>query len=306
MTTPLSARPGQGSSAWRPWVWQGLSVALPLDWEMLQFARDPEVGRCVFGDRYQYRFELDWKRVHGAPDMERMVSDYRAKLAADGLREVRPLGHSPWLGTHGLDGEREICRYGMYSAESRQVLEAVFLWPPREQARPSLEGRVLDSLRVLPVLADGRRCWQAFGMTWHVPAATVFASCEVAPAQVEAVFALRNDRGQATFSRRGMVSEWLTVPVSEWLEQSMPAGYVRETLTQAGQSGHEVCSLVARRERSVLSDWRHGRRRYEASAWICPRDRRLYCVSRWAHRRRGQASGLDVALSCCSGLEVLL
>ncbi len=302
----LSPRSGHVSPAWRPWVWQGLSVVLPPDWEMLQFARDPEVGRCVFGDRYQYRFELDWKCVPAPPDLERMVGDYRAKLAADGLQDVRPLAHSPWQGTRGRDGERDICRYGMYSAANRQVLEAVFLWPPREESKPSFEGRVLDSLRVLPVLSDGRRRWQAFGMTWHVPAAAVFAACDVAPAQAEAVFALRNDRGEATFSRRGMVSEWLTVPVSEWLEQTIPGGYVRETLTQTGQSGHEVCSLVARRERSVLKDWWHGRRQYEASAWVCPRDHRLYCVSRWTHRRRGQASGLDVALSCCSGLEVLL
>jgi len=306
MKPPHLPRPGQVSPAWQTWVWQGLSVTLPPDWEMLQFARNPEVGRCVFGDRYQYRFELNWKRVQAPPDMERMVGDYRAKLSEDGLRDVRPLGHSPWLGTCGQDGERDICRYGMYSAESRQILEAVFLWPPGEESKPSFEGRVLDMLRVLPLSKDGRQRWQAFGMTWHVTATTVFASCAVEPAQVEAVFALRNNRGEATFARRGMVSEWLTTPVSEWLVQTIPAGYAQESVTHAGQSGHDVCSLVARRERSVLKDWLYGRRQYEASAWICPGDRRLYCVSRWTHQQRGQATGLDIALSCCSGLEVLL
>ncbi|MDD4097346.1 MAG: hypothetical protein PHC30_01120 [Lentisphaeria bacterium] len=292
--------------AWQTWAWNGLAMTLPGDWEMLQFARDPAVGRCVFGDRYQYRFELNWKTVPAPPDMERMVGDYRARLTGDGLQDVRALGHSPWLGTRGLDGDREVCRYGHYAETSRQILEAVFLWPPGEKSRPALEGRVLDSVRAVPALPDGRRRWQAFGMAWQAPADWVFASCEVASAQAEAGFAPRHGRGLAAFSRRGMLSEWLTVPVSEWLEQAMPHGYVRESLLQTGQSGHEVSSLVARRERPVLTDWLHGRRRFLASAWVCPHDRRLYCLSGWTHQRRGLDSGLGIALSCCPALEVLL
>ncbi len=49
----------------RLWIWRGLCMKVPDDWEMLQFETNTGKGGCAFADRYQFRFEVDWKVVQG-------------------------------------------------------------------------------------------------------------------------------------------------------------------------------------------------------------------------------------------------
>ena len=130
------------------WVWRQLHVEVPEEWELLQFSRNPQTGRCAFADRYQFRFEVSWREVPGAPDFQRLLSDYRSRLEEDGLSAVRPLQGGVWQGVAGVlpDG-RTTCRYGAYLAPVQCLVEAVFLWP--KARHEPLETAVLASLRRL-------------------------------------------------------------------------------------------------------------------------------------------------------------
>lgn len=305
--TDNASRQMQTTSPWPAWSWLGVGMRLPVDWEMLRFSRNPETGHCIFADRYQYRLELNWKRVPEPPDMERMINDYQAKLADQGMKNLRRTGHSPWQGITGLDGDCEISRYGRYLPENNLILEAVFLWPPAEKAKPASEGRVLDSIRAETTAADGTRQWQAFDMVWKAPEKWLFQDCEASATQTGMTFEASNGRDKATFARHAMVSQWLTTSVSEWLEDNMPAAYRKKSLRCTIQAGHEVANLVAEREQSVWPDWRHGRRMYQACAWVCPQKQRLFCLTRLNHqKKRDTLSETAVALSCCPSLEVKL
>ena len=262
------------------WIWNRIGMMLPDEWEMLQFSRNPSQGRCVFADRYQFRLELDWMTVSAPPDMERMSSDYTAKLKEDGLQSVEKLAHNPWSGAYGLEHGRPVSRYGAYFSDGPFLLEAVFIGENGGKPNHAAEGRILDSFKVHPPSATVR--WCAFGMDWST-SATDFTSCYVAPGLAEASFTDGKKHTSQTFSRRGLLKTWLRTPVSEWLASIVPPEYKPVSQKHFSMDGHDVWMLVARRRHAVLHDWIHGRRHINASAWICPKDGRLYAMSTLAH-----------------------
>ena len=262
------------------WIWNRIGMRLPDEWEMLQFSRNPSVGRCVFADRYQFRLELDWMSVSSPPDMERMSSDYMAKLQEDGLQYVEKIAHHPWSGAFGMEHGRPVSRYGAYFSDGPFILEAVFIGEKGGRPDFAAEGRILDSFKVLPQSATSQ--WCAFGMEWNTSAAT-FASCYVAPGLAETIFTDGKKRASQTFARRGLLKPWLKTPVQDWLTTIVPPEYKTLSVEHSSREGHDVWTLLAKRRHGVLSDWLHGRRHIKASAWICPKDGRLYSTSTLAH-----------------------
>ncbi|MBQ7652292.1 MAG: hypothetical protein IJS15_15135 [Victivallales bacterium] len=276
------------------WIWNRIGMMLPDGWEMLQFSRNPSQGRCVFADRYQFRLELDWMTVSVPPDMERMSSDYTARLKENGLQSVEKVSHHPWSGAYGLEHGRPVSRYGAYFPDGPYLLEAVFIGESGDKPNHAAECRILDSFKVNPESATSR--WCAFGMDWYT-SATDFALCYVAPGLAEASFTDGKKHISQTFSRRGMLKTWLKKPVTEWLASTVPSEYKTVSLEHESTDGHDVWTLVARRRHAVLSDWIHGRRHIKASAWICPRDGRLYAMSTLAHCDGRQFP--PASLGCC-------
>lgn len=289
------------------WVWRQLHVELPDDWELLQFTRNPATGRCAFADRYQFRFELSWREVPGAPDFDRMISDYQARLDEDGLQETRRLQCAGWPGVSGvLPDRRTTCRYGAYFPELSCLVEAVFLWP--KARHEPLEKDVLASLRPEPATAAGQVRWQAFGMDLRTRRGGLFEHCTADPGFAQFNFSSARRRIWERFSRRGLVSQWLKESVSQWQRRTVPRGFRVVWERDQDRYGHTVS--VVRSERAVLrfADLWFGRREFQAAAWCCPRDGRLYQLSREAPRAgtRGVTEVPPIALRCCPDLEVTL
>lgn len=287
----------------KEWLWNGIGLSLPDDWEMLQFTRNPAKGRCAFADRYQFRFELDWLRVDAPPDLQHMADDYLAKLKEDGLKNPAKTAHSPWLGATGIDNGQPISRYATFFPAKSFLVEAVFIWDKKENASASFEGRILDGIHVQPDKLDDTQQWTAFGMDWITSPKLDFESCQVSPGFAEAVFSNEKTRSIQTFSRRGMVEHWLKIPMQDWLENTVPKEYTISESTHSVIRGHEVWHVEAKRSRSVLVDWLHGRRIVKSSAWICPVDKRLYFVSAMAHP---DSLTKTPSLACCPDMEAAL
>lgn len=259
------------SSASQRFVWHGLAMQLPAEWELLQYSRNPEQGRCAFADRSSFRFELSWRRVAGPPDFERMWSDYAAKLRADGEQPGKRLSLDSWQGLHTTRSTRWCC----FMEGQGFLVELVFLWPKnRDRAQEH------DLLSSFHMAAPGE--WCAFGMTWSVPADAALTTCRILPAHATVAFKVHADDSQFTFSRQGMVSSWLKEPMESLLKRRV-GGRAKDVATSLrAEAGHDVTTLTLS-ERTTWRPWRI--RHIQSSAWVCPRDGRYYQLTQSAPNR---------------------
>jgi len=274
-------------------VWRNFRVALPATWEMLQFSRKMDAGRCSFADRYRVRFEMNWRRVPGAPDDERMLSDYRARLEGQGVEDLVQVEQAGWTGLAGREDIGLVSRFGRFFAAESCLVEAVFIWPDERDAK--MERTVLASVAEEPAV-DGARRWRVFGMDLAVPAGVELVECRRHAARAELVFRAERGVNDYRFMRLGMVKAWLNSPVDRWLASHVPPGVRIEEAKERTVKGHSVAQLTGRAKR-----WFRGLRirrpTFEARAGICPADGRLYFVSRMS-----SVPGSELSLPCCAGV----
>lgn len=281
-------------------IWRHYQFDLPDDWEMLQFSRNPELGSCVFADRRQFRFELNWRAVQGTPDFDRMLHDYQARLEEDGLQGVRRLEHQRWHGVRGEAGHSLTTRYGRYIAEDRSLIELVFIWPKEWDS--ALEKRILDSFRLI-VPEEGLVRWRAYGMDLRVSAGHELWKADVPPTSAELLFTAQKGYRSQRFSRFAMAEEWLTLSPGDWLLTRIPRGFRIDQQTRHLRDGHEIFSVRGLRSLPTLKNMFLGRREIKASAWICPEDKRLYSLVLVSTDRVVEAES-RISLRCCSHMEV--
>jgi hypothetical protein len=274
-----------------PRVWREMAFELPADWEMLQVSYDSAAGRCAFADRYSFRFELNWRQVPGAPDFSRMMSDYKAKLTDDGLQDAEIVERGGWHGIEGASEDAFLARYGRHLDGLYRLVELVFIWPDGRDE--DLEEAVLDRFRAAEARPDGLARWRAFGMDLLAPGDVAMTGCDVKPACAELRFSDSRERTQETFGRLGLVSQWLSGSVADWLRQRIPEK-ARELSCKPIRTaeGHEGFDAEARIPGPGLI---HRSRPYRARAWMCPHDGRLY-----THIRVGPPGDASGGLSCCS------
>lgn len=262
--------------AFETWVWQGYRFELPVDWEMLQFSRDPNAGRCAFADRYRFRFEFNWHRVPAPPDFNRMMNDYRTRLAAgDSVTAIRCRIGS-WYGLRVEGPEGCSSRFGRHFPETDHLIELVILWPERIDG--ILEQQILERFRMEEPAAGNYRRWRAFGLDLLAHPELGFERCLVKPARAEFEFARARPRARWLFRRLGLVPHWLHEPLGDWLQQRTQGafrGAERRTVTLAGHVVELVQGAAAPGGR------RWGAARAEAAAWLCPADGRCYVVERY-------------------------
>lgn len=281
-------------------IWRQYHFLLPDDWEMLQFTRNPDVGRCAFADRHQFRFEINWRTVKGTPDFDRMLRDYQSRLEEDGLEQVRRLEHQRWHGVRGEQNRRLTTRYGRYFADDMSLVELVFLWP--KEWDKALEKRILDSFR-FEAPQDGLVRWCAFGMDLRVSATHDLWKASVGPTNTELRFTTQKGYREERFGRYGMPEEWLATNPGAWLLTWLPRGFRIEQQTRHLRNSHEIFSVKGLRTFPTVSNLFRGRREIKASAWICPEDKRLYSLLLVS---TGRVVDLEshMALRCCEHMEV--
>ncbi|MFH1731972.1 MAG: hypothetical protein ABIF82_10040 [Planctomycetota bacterium] len=301
MDVPVSG--GYNVRVMEKWIWRNIGFTVPTDWEMLQFSRSAESGRCAFADRYQFRLELDWRVVPGPPDFDRMTSDYLARLREKGMEGGSRFRLSGW---HGVDGDldgRRTTRLGRHFGAEKCLVEVVFLWPGRKDT--GLLRRVVGSVDVEPE-HDGRyRRWRAFGMDLLAARDLPLERCTAEPANVEMMFADPKHRSVNRFARRGMVREWMQQTLEQWLRGWVDRGLdgIRQSTCDA--RGHRVAVLTGS---CTLPGMPRRRADYTAAAWRCPQDGRLYSA---ACSRRAKPNELrpmlaGSRLSCCAAMELPL
>jgi hypothetical protein len=287
-------------------AWNAINLELPDEWELLQFSKSSDNGKIAFADRYQFRLELDWSTVSAPPDLDRMASDYKSKLAEEGTKDAKPAVHLPWKGVSAQEADNFISRYVNYFPSRSLMLELVFLWPNGEKYSPAFEGKVLDSISVAPYQEDSQQHWKAFGLDFDVKDDHYLHELIAEPAKTQFMFRSTDRKEIETIARRGMVPEWLDIPVDQWLAKQVPKEYEVTNQTARTENEHQIYSLVARRKPTVLVDWIHGVRTITASAWICPKDHRLYMAAKLAPDYKKGRKHAPLHIACCDSLEMTL
>ena len=257
------------------WIWRNLHLSLPPDWEMLQFSRDEAQGRCAFADARRFRLELSWAVVPKAPDLARLMTDYRSKLEkAKTITDAQPAKIAGWHGLIGLRDALPMSRFGFYHETGSLLTELVFLWP--DQRDKELESAILHSCALrIPAPGDPIR-HRAFGMDLLAPPDQIMHTCHIQPAMASLAFHHpKNKPEQMRFQRLGMVKNWLEGTVQDWLRRQAPAELRDPDLQTQTHEGIQ---------RAFMSGLYHPKgavRRtgaYLAAAWIDPADDRLYFI----------------------------
>jgi len=259
---------------WRTWIWRHFEITLPSDWEMLQYTRNPETGRCAFADRYAFRLEMSWRAVAGPPDYDRMLNDYAARLKLEGHQDVRPIRRANWRGVAGAKGRTVFSRYGAFFDTESCVVELVFIWPG-SPPDPALEKTVLRAFRECAPDAAGRRRWRAFGMDARVSGDLQLAHCRVAPGEAEWRFEDAKRRCWTRCRRIGLRALWLKQDLGAWLAAQAPRLQSGHTETHT-RDGCVVWGWSGRARRGLLEQLVRGARDYWAEAWTDPADDRVY------------------------------
>jgi hypothetical protein len=267
-------------------IWRHFGITLPANWEMLQYNSEVERGACLWADRYHYRCELSWRQVPGPPHMNRMLQDYIARLkeqkAATNLARTRVEG---WEGITGRADPNKFTHLTRHFPEENCMLELVLLWP--DKVEPELQKDIVRSVRAVPE-QDGAQRWKVFGL--EVDAIHPLLATDIKPAFARLEFGYEDAgwRGIQVFERRGLLREWMTTPLDEWLNAQVPLK-VRDRQVHEF-SGHgavgyhvhgrlpinmglRILRTVQRRKLSLLT---HKEMGYHAAAWIHPRENRLY------------------------------
>lgn len=280
--TGAGGGPGE-TAAPRLWIWRHLRLELPPDWELLQFTRRPQRGRCAFADRYGFRLEISWRNVPSPPDFDRMMGDYAARLRARNMPDARRIRVARWPGLHGVENGVQTTRFGQYFDEASCILEAVFLWPDDRDA--ALERAVLRGIAEEPPREGGARRWRAFGLDVLVPAGTYLEEARVVPGEVDLVFQDPAGRSRVRARRIGLVDRWLKHDLGEWIRRERWKGRVEREYVWTEQ-GHTV---FHREGRGPDPNWRRllrGPTWWAADAWRCPEDGRVYARDEDLQRRR--------------------
>ncbi len=284
-------------------IWRHFQVQTPDDWEMLQYSTDPDDGRCYFADRYQHRLVLHWHALAAPPDLARMASDYRARIEQnEDVTDVEEVSYFQWQGAVATLPDASYATFAAYFPEERCLIELTFLTPgPREV---KLEQRMLQSVRLEPVSAQGYRRWRAFGMEMLVDDTLTLRECSALPASAKLTFGTEKDsQRQEIFERLGMVSAWMTDTSAAWLRKHLPREVTVREETEASFHDHAFAVLIG--DQSALGAARLLGRRipYRARAWVCPTDGRLYAVLLSGGAAEDAAPPLRDRLICCERMR---
>ncbi len=283
-------------SAFRTYRWLGLEFEVPAEWEIVRHATNAARGSLIVVDRRRQRLEVRWSDCAKAPDLERLVHDFKSK-AEGGQGEVLAVEN----GFRGLrstgDGGRLTTRAVRWDARSKRLLELTLL--AADGDAPELVTRVLGSVRTSS--AEQER-YSAFDVDVELPLGLSIAHATVKPADVLFEFQASQAEGhkrkvpQASVRRFGMADSWFSGDLGALIRRensSLRLGFserrygphaaVFASGAGAGPMLPRMLGLVP--ERRVL-------------AWLCGEKNSLYVVST-SSKKKQPLLPEQLVVRCC-------
>lgn len=291
----------------KAWIWNDIHLQLPDDWEMLLFAKNPASGKCTFADRYQYRLQLCWQQLENEPEIDKMVTEYRLTLKEDeSISSVTRKRLGDWLGLTYKQNGKPTARYTHYFQSVKKLIEVIM--PPADEGDSFDHAEILDSIAIKPPEGQKARDWCVFGLNAKTPADLPLQKCEVLPARVRMTWGSdqkNSNELEIVVQRLGMVRHWLKGKVSDWLKIQLPSEAEILNSSQIHIDSHTVERVSGKiRTKGAIKRLRSKSRLFEANAWLCPEDNRLYSIAIYGDEQRFRDTpASNCQLRCCPTMK---
>lgn len=273
----MPALAAHASNAFDQWIeWLGVRFCVPHDWQLVRHGLRPQHGSLVFVDRRVQRLTVSWTECRSEPDLERLLSDYRAKLEQEAsggsFKEWRSRADRclEQRGPHGV----RVTRAVRYHAPHRRLLEIQCV--ASDTADDACVTALLDSLALTDAPAEARRVC-AFGLDVLMPVGFVVARADVKPFDATLHFAERDGTATATLRRLGMVSRWHHGELEALAHGHFPRAELRRT------AGDDHAVVLTGREAGALWLRLFGRLRLQRTVlWLSPTEDAAYELTTWS------------------------
>jgi len=263
---------------------------------MVRYGMRRRQGACTFADPWGERLQLAWQRNAPRPDLERLLSDLRAResvASEDDDPRMRDLHEGAWQGLvierEGMTVTRAVC----HDASEPGLLELTISW--RDGYDEQREKAMLASTRYVP--AQEFTTWQAFGIAARIPSRYELAECRCLPGDARLGFRAGKALPSLTLRRLGFTSVWLRQPLADWLAQQLPARSRRACRDrEETPAGHALEVLHSRHRLRGLRQLLAGSVPRADYACLCPAEQRVYHVV-----EEGAAEERRFSLRCACG-----
>jgi hypothetical protein len=282
-------------------VWRGMEILHPREWALVSASPWGKPGACVFADRRNERFKVQWRAMKTAPNLAKLIEE---KPPRDDRPGPVPLKGQPpaWRGTLERAEGGTIVHAGRHFAEEGLFTEAVLLWPGRRD-RP-LENALLQGVRPAVNDTEGRCVWRAMGLFVRVASSRDLLRFRMDEGQTSWGFGPRGVKAahpDLGLRRIAMPWRWLHTPLDAWLQTQLEPGWRLRLARRTFHNNHTAARIVS---------FRRGRMRHALAgrvllrvdlAWHCDVEDRVYHVQYQKETAEHDLSlPADLTVECCA------
>jgi len=284
----------------QPLAWHHFRFEIPTDWELTNFATDPEQGGLTFANRHGFQGVVRWQRHPRPPDIRReMVLYLQTRVLKRKARRIRDSSGFEETTVNGFTLLRHASaplpiQAMRYLPDTRVTVH----WSLPDSSPEGVRRRATPLLESFAPNTGDPRHYALLGIRCEVPARFAVTQIDALPANVRLMF----------------VDGSHTVAVRRWgllaqiLQDRLPADFYRRELEGDGAvcdtesrvtSGPAQTTTITFHERPDTSGHRRLRRPVTrhgtGTVWHDAREHRVYAVEqRWT----GDTQPLDPARIC--------
>ncbi len=304
--------------------WQGVTLAIPADWNVGALSGDTRAGYVRFDDDTMPRLEVKWASEAGFVDVNAVVDKYLKDLQKGRKKDAPPVAVDPDArllskrkrrkpGLKSFHWHAEVEGYGAAWAckDCGRTMIAQVMFPPGGDAEIEQELAASILLDIEDHPAGDWVLWSAYGFSCWAPTSFAHAGQRLMAGLIE--FEFTNDTEHIKVARWGMANVALKKKtLQEWVGNEMA-----KTLRKYGAvpepheiKGHEGLAITG----DTITVIQQFQRFYQhcvgklyadqliARAWHCPETNKLVYVETFVDRQnRGLADELVARIECHPG-----
>ncbi len=270
--------------AFRTYRWLGLEFDVPPSWEIVRHTTSALRGSLTLIDRRRQRLEVRWSDCQQAPDIERLVADFKSQVQGDKGKLLEPENGFRGLVSEALNGELTT-RAVRWDAATKRLLELTVL--ASEGDPPELLSRLLGSVQSSRGHAER---YSAFDVDVELPQGLSIAQATVKPADVLLEFEETHAEGKkrasqlASVHRFGMADTWFSGDLGALIRRENARS--RLAFSERRHGPHQACFASGRAAGAVLPRMLGLVPERRVLAWMCRERNSLFLVTTSSKKKR--------------------
>jgi hypothetical protein len=226
---------------WSKFGWQGVTVDVPLGWELRRFNGNRAKGYARLADENLSRLEIRWEKLKRGVEFDKLVKNALAQIEKQKNVEIER--HTRMAELQNKDVETFTTRptgkkggphsYNIIAAcrECGRIVMIRLLFMPGENMK-AVATRVFESM--VDHSYDGADVWAAYGLEFAVPETVGLDEALIYPGSIDFRFRYKHDR--IDVARIALASTILKhVSLGRWFTD-----YARKRFKKVSYKGHDT------------------------------------------------------------------